>query len=103
MFPERLRGRPNRHQFQVRWPVASLQQHLAAHRGVCRLRRGKLLDEGKRLIEARRLDLDLHNHHNVARTRTGPGLLAAGTMQPVLVRGGEGRRHTVAVLMRCAS
>ncbi len=97
MFLQRLRGRPDRDQFQVQWPAAPLQQHLAAHRGVCRLCRGSLLDEGKRLIQARRLDLDLHDHHNVARTRAGPGPLAAGTVQPVLVRGGEGRRHTAAV------
>jgi hypothetical protein len=92
-----LRGRPDRDQFQVRWPAAPLQQHPAAHRGVCRLCRGKLPDEGERLIKARRLDLDLHDHHHVARTRTGPGLLAAGTVQPVLVRGAEGRCHTAAV------
>ena len=59
-----------RDQFQVRWPAAPLQQHLAAHGAVGRLCRGKLLDEGKRLIEARRLDLDLRDHHNV----TGVGL-----------------------------
>jgi hypothetical protein len=53
MFLERLRGRPDRDQFQVRWPVAPLRQHLAAHRGVSRLCRGKLLDEGKRLIQTR--------------------------------------------------
>jgi hypothetical protein len=78
MFLERLRGRPDRDQFQVRWPVAPLQQHLAAHGGVCRLCLGNLLDEGQRLIEARRPDLDLHDHHNVARdAHAAPAAMSA--------------------------
>jgi hypothetical protein len=47
MLLERIRERPDEDQFQVRWPVAALQEHLAAHRGVCRLCRGNLVEANR--------------------------------------------------------
>lgn len=98
MFVERLRGRPHRDQLEIGRPVVTLKEDLAAHRGICRLGCGDLVDNRERLVEVQLLHLDLREHDRVADGRPRPGLAATGTVQPVLVRRAEVRRDAAAVL-----